>query len=305
MSEIIYRQFTVEEMCWIFPVFAGSLDALLISMGEQRFCDVTDSEQVEAQWQSRQEFFLHLTRTTDQNWVAVRDGQPIGYSRSVVCDNIRQLTEMFVIPSAQSSGVGRELLSRALPQDNSRNRIVVASPDRRAVPSYLKQGLYPQLVMYTCLRTPEPVQYETDLQIQPLVETAENLAHLNRIDRTIIGYERPVDHQFLMNSVDRTGYLFLRNSEVVGYGYVGRRTGPIALLDAADFPAVLAFAETEVFKQERTEFGVTIPFINRHAVDYILSRNFVIETGFPVQFMTAKPLGSFENYIFTMPELIT
>jgi GNAT superfamily N-acetyltransferase len=305
MSEISYRQFTADEMRWVFPVFAESLDALLVSMGEEPFCDVADLEQVEAHWQSRREFVLHLTRTADQNWVAVREGQPVGFSRSVVRDNIRQLTEMFVIPSAQSSGVGRELLSRALPQDNSRNCIVIASPDKRAVPSYLKRGVYPRFPMYYCLRTPEIVPYETDLQIQPLVETADNLAHLNRIDRTIIGYERSIDHQFFMNTSDRTGYLFLRNGGVVGYGYVGRRTGPIALLDAADFPAVLAFAETEVCKQERKEFGVTIPLINRHAVDYILSHKFKIDMGFLEQYMTAHPIGKFENYICTVPEFIT
>jgi GNAT superfamily N-acetyltransferase len=304
MSEIIYRQFTVEEMRWIFPVFAESLDALLVSMVEERFCDVTDLEQVEAQWQSRQEFFLHLTRTADQNWVAVRGGQPIGYSRSVVRDNLRQLTEMFVIPAAQSSGVGRELLSRALPKDNSRNRIIIASPDKRTVPFYLKRGVYPRFGMYYCFRTPEVVPYETDLQIQPLIETPENLAHLNRIDRTIIGYERSIDHQFFMNTSDRTGYIFLRDNEVVGYGYVGRRTGPIALMDATDFPAILAFAETEVCKQERKEFGVTIPLINRHALDYILSHNFRIEA-FLDQYMTTHPMGNFENYICTVPELIT
>jgi hypothetical protein len=58
-------------------------------------------------------------------------------------------------------------------------------------------------------------------------------------------------------------------------------------------------------KNERKEFGVTVPLINRHAVDYLLSRKFRIDMAFLEQYMTAAPLGKFENYIITVPELIT
>jgi GNAT superfamily N-acetyltransferase len=306
MSDIVYRQFSVEEMQWVFPVFLESLDALLVAMGEEPFCDVQDKEQVEAQWQRRKAFMQHLTQTADNNWVAVRDGHPIGYARSLVRDNVRQLSEMFLVPSAQSNGIGRELLDYAFPKDESRNRIVIASPDRRAVPAYLKRGVYPRFSLYYMERKPEIVSYQTDLQILPLLNTDEHLAYLNRLDRSIIGYVRTIDHQFFINSSrDRTGYLFLRDGQAVGYGYVGKRTGPIALSDVNDFPAVLAFAETEVAKMGHETFGVTVPLINTVSVDYMLSRKARIDMAFLEQFMMAVPMGKFENYICTLPELIT
>ena len=306
MSEIVYQRFSLDEMQWVFPVFLESLDALLVSMGEEPFCDVQDKEQIEVQWQRRRSFMQHLTQTADNNWVAVRDGQPIGYARSLVRDNVRQLTEMFLIPSAQSNGVGRELLDRAFPTGESRNRIVIASPDKRAVPAYLKRGVYPRFSLYYMERKPEIVPYETDLQIVPLLDSDEHLAHLNQLDRIIIGYVRTIDHQFFINSSgDRTGYLFLRDGQVVGYGYVGKRTGPIALSDVNDFPAVLAFAETDAAEDGRETFGVTVPLINTVAVDYMLSRKARIDMAFLEQFMMAVPMGQFENYICTLPELIS
>ena len=305
MADVIYRQFTADEMRWVFPVFVESLQGLLIRLGDEGLGDVRDPDVIEAMWQLRRSLLLHLSRTSDQNWVAERARQPIGYARSVLRDNVRQLTELFLIPSAQSGGIGRELLARALPKDDSRNRIIIAAPDPRAVPLYLKSGVYPRFSLYEFSRQPELVSYDTDLQMRPLVDSPAHLAHLSRIDQTIIGYERSIDHQFFIHDDDCHGYLFMRGDEVVGYGYVGDLNGPFALLHAEDFPAVLAFAETDAAKNGRDSFRVETPLINQAAIDYMLSRKFRIDTSFLEQFMIASPMGRFENYIGTSPPFIT
>ena len=66
----------------------------------------------------------------------------------------------------------------------------------------------------------------------------ETLSTLAEIDKATLGFQRDVDQQWFL--ANRRGFLYLRDGRPVGYGYVGENSGPFALLDAADFPAVLA-----------------------------------------------------------------
>jgi hypothetical protein len=137
-----------------------------------------------------------------------------------------------------------------------------------------------------------------DLDIQPIQDTPEMLKYLSDVDKNVLGFTRQVDHQWLMS--DRQGYLYLRHGQVVGYGYLGVRNGPFALLDQADFPVVLAHAEGQSAAQGREEFGLEIPLVNQVAVNYLLGRNFRIDT-FLAVLMVDEPFARFENYILTSP----
>jgi GNAT superfamily N-acetyltransferase len=253
---------------------------------------------VASYWQRRQSLFEHLARTADQFWVAVQDGQLIGFARSSLRDGVRELLEFFVRPGYQGQGFGGELLRRAFPARNAQRRAIIATRDVRALARYMKSGVYPRFPIYYMYRKPEPVAMTTDLEFAPASDTPEMLAAIRAIDQAILGFTRDVDHQFLLQ--DRQAILFHRADEVVGYGYFGKGTGPIALLDAADFPAVLARAESEAAARGDDEFGLQLPLVNRHAVDYLLGRGFHL-VDFTVFFMSDEPFGRFENYIFTSP----
>ena len=62
-----------------------------------------------------------------------------------------------------------------------------------------------------------------------------------------------------------------------GMVMVGLRSGPFILLDANDFPAVLAHAENEVVAQGCEAFGLEVPMVNHVAVDYLLGRGFRLD----------------------------
>jgi hypothetical protein len=72
------------------------------------------------------------------------------------------------------------------------------------------------------------------------------------------------------------------------------------LLDAGDFPAVLAHAESDAAKQGRDHFGIEVPMVNQAVVDYVLARGFRMDSFFAV-LMNDAPLGRFENTILTSP----
>jgi len=120
---------------------------------------------------------------------------------------------------------------------------------------------------------------------------------LARLDLAVLGHRRDVDHIWLLTQ--RQGYFYQRDGQPVGYGYVGSSNGPFALLNGADFPAVLAHVESQAAASGHT-FGVEVPLINRAAIDYLLSRGCQLEAFFAF-FMSDVPLGRFENYLFTSP----
>lgn len=258
----------------------------------------TDPAFVADYWERAQPLFAHMMRTADQYWIAEEDGQIIGVARSSIRDGVRELLEFFVLPDRQVQGVGRELLARAFPSSGARRRVVTATTDIRGLARYLKSGLYPRFPEYFIYSKPQPVTVETDLKVEPVTAASETLAALRAIDKAILGFERDPEHEFLLS--DRDAYLYYRGDQVVGYGYFGNGTGPIALLSESDFPAVLARAETEAAARDEDSFGMQVPLINRAAVDYLLGRGFRLEA-FTALFMSNEAFGKFENYIFTNP----
>jgi GNAT superfamily N-acetyltransferase len=82
------------------------------------------------------------------SWVA-EDGAGIaGVALAIVREGVWGLSMLVVRPDAQSAGIGRELLARALAYgDGAAGGIILASPDPRALRSYARAGfaLHPTL----------------------------------------------------------------------------------------------------------------------------------------------------------------
>ena len=222
----------------------------------------------------------------------------IGYARTVVRDGHLQLTEFFVSPDHQSAGVGRELITRAFQTEGTTSRSIMATTDMRAQGLYLKMGMLPRFPVYYFGRKPRPMTVLTDLVIEPMTASPETLEILARLDREIVNFRRDVDHTWLAS--ERQGYLYIRNGEPVGYGYVGLTNGPFALRDSADYPTVLAHAESQAAAQGYEEFGLEVPLVNQTAVNFLSGQGFKPDT-FVAIFMSDAPSGKFENYIVTSP----
>ncbi len=294
---ITYRRGTLDDSQSTFEVFRQSIMALGDRLGMMPISGGRDPQVIQNLWAHRQTLFEHLARTSDNFWVAEQDSKVIGFARSILRNSVRQLTEFFVLPEHQSAGVGRELLTRAFPMDGADHRFILATIDGRAVQCYLKAKVYPLFPCYTFTRPAEKVKVDTDLIIERIVPSAQAMGELIRLDSAILGFHREAEHAWLIES--RQGYFYKRNKEFVGYGYLGEHNGPFALLDATDFPAILAHAETEA-AEIGLEFSIEVPMVNRAAVDYLLSRGCKLESFFEF-FMADSPFGKFENYILTSP----
>lgn len=294
---LTFRPGTRDDSLTIFGIFEQSIMELGQRLGAMTISGGEDPAVLEQLWDYRGSLFEHLTRTAERFWVAEKNGQVIGYARAILRDGVRELADFFILPSHQSAGVGRELLARAFPTEGATHRVIMATIDSRAMALYLKAGVYPRFPSYYFSRVPERVSVPTDLAFVPISTLPKAVDALGMIDLILLGHRRDVDHDWLRQ--DRQGYFYYRGGQPVGYGYVGQSSGPFALLDSQDFPAVLAHAESEVAASRR-EFGVEVPLINRDAVDYLLSRGFQMSEFFTF-FASDVPFGTFERYIFTSP----
>jgi GNAT superfamily N-acetyltransferase len=294
---IIYRRGTLDDSQNTFDVFRQSIMELGKQLNAMPISGGHNSQVIENLWARRQPLFDHMARTSDNFWVAEQDGKVIGFARSILRNGVRQLTEFFVLPEHQSVGVGRELLTRAFPVDGADHRFILATIDGRAFQLYLKAKVYPLFPCYAFSRPAEKINLDSDLMIERIAPSAQAMGELIRIDNAILGFHREAEHAWLLEN--RQGYFYKRNKEIIGYGYLGEHNGPFASLDANDFPAILAHAETEA-ADKGSEFSVEVPMVNRAAIDHLLRRGCRLESFFEF-FMADSPFGKFENYILTSP----
>lgn len=293
---ITYRPGTIADSQTVFQVFIKAI----MDYGERtNVMAVTggnDPEVLQSMWQRRKSMFEFLAETASQFWVAEKDGEIIAYARTIEHDGLQELTEFFVSPNQQSAGVGGELLRRAFPITQARYRTIIATLDERALSRYLRSGVYGRFPIKYFYRKAEKVVVKTDLVIEPLnLET--HFERIDQIDKELLGHARGAVHTWIAST--RAGFVYQRNGEVVGYGYVGSSAGPFALLDENDFPAVLAHAET-LRAEAGGDFGVEAPLINKKAIQYLMERKYRIDS-FTALFMSNAPFGRFENYLCFSP----
>ena len=294
---VTFRPGTLADSFTVYKIFEQTILDLSERFGQETISGGQEEAALRRLWNKRRPLFEHLAETAAHFWLAERDGQAIGYARSVMRGKLQELTEFFVLPGEQSVGVGRELLKRAFPDVGAEQRAIVATPDSRALVRYLKAAVYPRFPIGYFSRPVQVRTVTTDLTIRPIEGSAADLTALGRLDKIILGHQRDVDQAWLL--AQRQGYLYTRAGEAVGYGYVGANSGPFALLDERDFSAVLAHAESEAAVRG-LDFGVEVPLINRVAVDYLLSHGYRMEP-FITLFMSDVPFGKFENYILPSP----
>lgn len=294
---ITYRPGTLADSFAVFQVFLKSIMDYSERMNVQAITGGNDPAMLASIWEKRKPLFDFLSESASQFWLAERDGEVLGYARTIEHDGLQELTEFFVAPNQQSGGVGRELLSRAFADDGAPYRTIIATMDERALSNYMRMGVYGRILLKYFSRKAEAVSVETELTISPLDLTV-HLEALNRIDRELINHTRADIHRWIAGR--RAGYVYQRGGEVVGYGYVGGNHGPFAVLNADYFPAVLAHAESRA-AEKGDDFGVSVPMINQKAVDYLLSRKYQIDS-FTTVLMSNVPFGKFENYLTFAPE---
>ena len=290
-APLLYRRGTADDLVAAHTLFLDTISDLVWRMGIQDGDRVPSPEERSEDFRRWQPILHYLTATADQYWIAERSGELMGFARSILRDGVRELTEFFVSPNAQSDGIGRELLSRAMPPGAKRTYIM-ASLDLRAQALYHKLGVYQVCAVYTFYQklaqlAPPPVASTSDITFVPI--TPEALPVLAKLDQVAHGHRRDEDHLWLMGH--RSGFLLMHHQRAVGYGYVGDPySGPFVLLEASDIPIALAHAESIAFARGFDSFGLDVPMLNRTAIEYLLARGYHMSAFFCFYMCNEQPL---------------
>lgn len=266
--------------------------------------DAGSALDLDKEWPRWRPFFEHVGRTAAQFWVAEgTDGDLVGYARSIDRDGMFELTEFFVRPGIQSHGLGRDLLERAFPMGRGDLRIIIATTDIRALSRYLRSDVVPRFPVVTFTAPSRSDARVDGLEIQPL-ELDRDLDDVHAIDDAVLGHRREVDHRWFAEQ--REGHRYVRDGRVVGYGYVGAPdsggTGPFAVLDPGELPAVLGHAERRRHELGAAETSFDVAMHNRAAVDHLLARGYRMDP-FLTLLCSSEPFGRFDRYVFCAPAL--
>ena len=296
-----YRPGTPADSRLAYDLFVPTIDELGSRTGGG--ADSTAAMTPTRAWERRRPLFEHLAETGDQWWFAEDEatGEALGYARSIIRDGTRELTEFFVLPSAQGSGVGKGLLERAFPVGGAAHRAIVATIDPKAIARYLQTGLDGRMALVFLEGPPHPVDLPTDLVRESIDPVAPPLDDLGAIDRAVLGFRRDADHRWL--AAERPGWLYRRDGRAVGYAYHPIEPawgGPYATLDPTDLPVLLADAETHAATTGQATITFDLALTARAAFDHLLPRGFRVDP-FVMLYFTDGPTEGLDRYVLTSP----
>ncbi|MFY9531352.1 MAG: GNAT family N-acetyltransferase [Candidatus Acidiferrales bacterium] len=254
-------------------------------------------------WASSESLQRFLADRAAEWWVAEEDSRIVGYGRSIEREGLLELTEFFVLPAAQSRGLGRALLTNAFPSRRGHIRSIIATTDERALKRYYAAGTAPRFPILTLKGAPRSVEDSCGLTPSPLTtDNARGLRAVREIELATLESARgEAEIRWLLG--DRAGFLYTRGDKPVGFAFIGRHgTGPVAALEPADLPDVLLDVEDRAAALGLQEIEFQLPGPNEVAARHLLSRGFRIDPWVNL-LMSDRPFGKFDRILGFGPPL--
>jgi GNAT superfamily N-acetyltransferase len=258
----------------------------------------------DAWWEGIESVHHFLAEHATEWWVAQssQGDELIGYARSIERGGLFELTELFVRPGHQSTGVGRQLLERAFPVGRGDVRSIIATTDVRATARYYAAGTVARFPYFTLTGRPRSDAEPGDVTAEPAGTDPAALAAISEIERSVLDYPRGADELRWLAKA-RPGYVFARNGTPIGFAFIAKGgAGPIAALDDADLPAILAQVESLAVSAGSDPLELEVPGINVTAIRHLLGRGFHIDPWINL-LMSNRPFGRFDRFIGFSPPI--
>lgn len=248
----------------------------------------------------------HLQKTDPRGFhVAEQDGRITAFASTILRGNTHFLSMFWTLPSLQSKGIGRKVLTRAFERPrppSSAVRCVFASLDTRAQALYLKFGMRPRGMFYMLRgaprRSPRP---DRAVELVPVGEIGEvtraMLATAARFDRTFRATRRDADIRFVMSLPGARFFEARAGRTTLGYAVINDqgRVGPAGVVDPRYSPG-LAWAINEAARAMGAKnLMVVVPGVNAGALDVFFRAG--LKCPFFGAWMSAEPIGAFEGYM--------
>jgi len=264
--------------------------------------------------------FLHYLRhDASRAWGAERGGELVAYGVAIVRGDWWFLGSLFVLPQAQGSGVGAELLRLAMSGVPAGSTLATVTDTLQPISNtlYARRGMLPREVLLGFGGSPggggggrpagaraagpkgawrPPWPGLGSLRPEPLTPAA--VPDLQPIDAAATGLDRGVDHAFYLGDGGRRGWLLRRSGRPVAYvlyrdnGWVG----PLASVRREDVAPVLAFALEELAAAGLEKVSLGVPASCEGAQRVLWEAGLVYQST-PGLLLASRPFGRLDRYL--------
>ena len=245
----------------------------------------------------------HLRQSApDLSWVAVRDGRVAGFSQGLVRGELWFLSNLFVHPNAQSSGVGAALLQKCIAagiRRGARIRAVCSSPELAAQALYARNGMIPRFPLFAVEGSSQKLLNLPSVRSKIVLPkpTGVWLRKLGALDEYVWGRRRDADHRFA-HSQAGLNCIAVDTGAAQPAGYLYYCPGQIGPLCAR-----IPHLQLELLRAAGDALGqavsgtlrVWVPGINAVVLVALLEAGFRI--AFSNLFMASQVFGRFDRYL--------
>jgi GNAT superfamily N-acetyltransferase len=252
----------------------------------------------------------HALETDGQRFiVAERDAAVVAFGSAMLRSPLWFLSMLFVDPTEQARGLGRRILGEILPTVDQATVLATVTDSAQPISNglYASFGMVPRVpALHLAGRPPDgwaPPPLPAGILAMALPATDATQAHIDALDREVVGFSHPQDHAFaLRERPARFGYRDASGT-LVGYGYTSEvgRVGPIAAVDEALAAAILGHLLATVVP--RGASAVWVPGSAGAVLTTALSAGLRIED-FPLLLCWSERFADFSRYIPISPGLL-
>lgn len=244
-------------------------------------------------------------------WLAEHDGQRIGFGVATARSGFWHLNALHVVPEFQAMGVGRELLKRCLAYGRD-GKVVSTVISEAAQPVsnalYARHGMYQwlPLIHVECPVFSPAISARRRAPTSRIGQLDEaTLATLDRIDASVLGFTRPVDHQFWIGLPDLNLLLLEMAAEPVGYAYVSTfgGIGPCASRSPRALPDLLAHGIRLAAEQGLDHVSLVVPGIASSALAYLLAHGGRYDASITL-LLSSAPFGHLNRYLLSASDAL-
>ena len=311
---LVHRPVTPEELEACASIWRMAINDYIVRLGQN---------EMPPELRPVVRLFVHLRSTDPDRFIVAtvpdRDGERlIAFASALIRERLWYLSMLFVLPEFQGLGLGRDLLAKVRPRDETMIRAVAtdsAQPVSNAL--YASDGLVPRMPLFSLTGLPQrpeafgalpsgivPLAFDEIAEGRPDGQGHRLLVEaIDTLDREVLGVAHPIDHRFLRME-SRRGWLYRGpDGAPVGYGYVGEagRVGPVAVRHADLLGPVLGHLTSAVIP--RGAFAIWIGGAADRALVPALQAGFRLDP-FPVLLCWDRPFADFSRYLPISPGLL-
>jgi len=245
-------------------------------------------------------------------WVAEDRGKIVGLATSWVRGSVWFLADLFILPSHQGKGVGRNLIERTLGSwrdTKIRNRVLITfAYNPTSISLYMRFNMYPREPLYFAGATSAIVRNNlkpsSKMKYEEKTKLSEIATQLKRIDKYALGFPLEWHHEYFLDVQKAKCLMFTKNGVAEGYAYVRKdgRIGPMAVTSRLSLEDVMTTAISLGAEQDA---GRVLTLYTGSSVQQVSA---AIKCGLrivsPMLFMSTTPVGKWANYVCYSPGLM-